>query len=285
MAMPSSRAARMTRTAISPRLAIRIFCSTAVNVGGVTDQGANAPQAGRHDWPARWPAEATTATVDGWTIEYVEITGSTNTDLLADAADRPNRSVRATGHQTAGKGRLDRRWDAPPGSNLLVSILFHTVPAHPSELTRRVALAAVAAAADVAGVEVSLKWPNDLLVGEAKLAGILAERNAAGSVVVGMGLNIGWAPEGAARLGDSIAPFDMLVALLTAYDRLPADVTDLYRDSLRTLGRQVRVELPADAVLEGTATGVEADGRLVVLDVCGLTHRLAAGDVVHLRTV
>ena len=50
-------------------------------------------------------------------------------------------------HQTAGRGRLDRRWDAPPGANLLVSILFHDVPAHPSELTRRVALAAVDACA------------------------------------------------------------------------------------------------------------------------------------------
>ena len=251
----------------------------------MTDQGANAPRAARDAAPARWPAEGSTARIGSWTVEHVEETGSTNTDLLADAADRPDRSVRATSHQTAGKGRLDRRWDAPPGSNLLVSILFHTVPEHPSELTRRVALAAVAAAREVAGVAVSLKWPNDLLVGESKLAGILAERNAAGSVVVGMGLNIGWAPDGAARLGDGVAPFDVFVALLAAYDRLPDDVTDLYAANLRTLGRQVRVELPGDAVLEGTATGVEADGRLVVLDVCGITHRLAAGDVVHLRTV
>jgi BirA family biotin operon repressor/biotin-[acetyl-CoA-carboxylase] ligase len=250
----------------------------------VTDQGANAPQAARPAGPDEWPAEGSTVRIGDWTVEHVEVTGSTNTDLLATAADRPDRSVRVTAHQTAGKGRLDRRWDAPPGSNLLVSMLFHTVPEHPSELTRRVALAAVAAARDVAGVEVTLKWPNDLLVDEAKLAGILAERNAAGSVVVGMGLNIGWAPEGAARLGDGVAPLDVLVALLAAYDALPADVDEPYRKHLRTLGRQVRVELPGDAVLEGTATGVEPDGRLVVLDACGLTHRLAAGDVVHLRT-
>ena len=190
--------------------------------------------------------------------------------------------MRAAGHQTEGKGRLDRRWDAPPGVNLLVSILFHAVPEEPGELTRRVGLAAIDACREVAGVEVVLKWPNDLLVGEHKLAGILAEQSASGSVVVGLGLNVGWAPDGAARLGDAIAPLDVLRAVLTAYDRLPADITERYRDALSTLGRRVRVEL-ADGALEGTATDVEPDGRLVIIDACAVTHRLAAGDVVHVR--
>lgn len=218
----------------------------------------------------------------GWTVERVAETGSTNADLLATAADRPHHSVLVADHQTAGRGRLDRRWDAPAGDNLLVSILFHDVPPHPSELTRRVALAAVDACRAVAGVDVALKWPNDLLVGDAKLAGILAERNAAGAVVVGMGLNVGWAPEGAARLGPPHTPADVLAALLTAYDALPADTHERYRAALGTLGRQVRIELPS-GFLEGTATDVEADGRLVVIDTCAVTHRLAAGDVVHLR--
>ena len=72
--------------------------------------------------------------------------------------------------------------------------------------------------------------------------------------------------------------------MLEAYDRLPVDIDAPYRATLGTLGRRVRVELPGGAVLEGTAVDVEADGRLVVLDACGITHRLAAGDVVHLRT-
>ncbi len=187
-----------------------------------------------------------------------------------------------TDHQTAGRGRLDRRWDAPPGTNLLVSLLFHVVPADPVELTRRVALAAMAACRQVAGVEVTLKWPNDLLVGERKVAGILAERGASGVVVVGLGLNVGWCPDGAARLGDGIAPLDVLRALLVAYDALPGDVSRPYRDALGTLGRGVRVELPG-GVIEGVATDVEPDGRLVVVDDRGEAHRLAAGDVVHLR--
>jgi BirA family transcriptional regulator, biotin operon repressor / biotin---[acetyl-CoA-carboxylase] ligase len=251
-------------------LAIRIFVSTAANVGGVTDRAPNAPGAADGAWPP------------GWIVEHVAVTGSTNTDLLASAGERPDRSVVVADHQTAGKGRLDRRWDAAPGANLLVSILFHTVPAHPSELTRRVALAAVDACRRLTGVDVVLKWPNDLLVDERKLAGILAERSVMGDVVVGIGLNVGWCPDGAARLGDGIAPLDVLRELLAAYDRLPADVSDAYRAALVTLGRQVRIEL-ADGVVEGTATDVEADGRLVVLDACAVTHRFAAGDVVHLR--
>src|SRR5262245_52243553 len=182
--MPSSRAARITPTALSPRAAIRIFFSAAAGVGAMDDRGPSVPG------PA-WPP--------GWTVEHVVETGSTNADLIADAAHRPDRSVLFADHQTAGKGRLDRRWDAPPGANLLVSMLFHEVPAQPSELTRRVALAAVAACRELVGVEVRLKWPNDLLVDERKLAGILAERAASGDVVVGIGLNVGWAPDGAAR--------------------------------------------------------------------------------------
>ena len=218
-----------------------------------------------------------------WTVEVVEETGSTNADLLATALERPDRSVLMARHQTAGKGRLDRRWDAPPGANLLVSLLFRELPADPGELMRRVALAAVDACASVAGVGVLLKWPNDLLVGERKLAGILAERHQGGPVVVGIGLNVGWAPEGSARLGDGIDPLDVLHGLLAAYDALPEDVAPRYRAALSTLGQTVRVER-AGGVLEGVATDVEPDGRLVVIDACAVTHRLAAGDVVHLRT-
>lgn len=185
-------------------------------------------------------------------------------------------------HQTAGRGRLDRRWDAPPGANLLASLLFHQVPDEPSNLTRRVGLAAVAAAASVAGVPARLKWPNDVVVGGAKLAGILAQRSAAGSVVVGIGLNVRWAPEGAARLGTDADPLDVLAALLHAYDGLPVDIGPAYRAALVTLGQRVRIERPAD-VLEGTAVDVDPDGRLVVLDDRAVTYRLDVGDVIHVR--
>lgn len=251
---------------------------------------------------ATWPGDAGPEVLvdrlrtlpSGWHVHVVAETGSTNADLLAAARQgAPDRTVVAAAHQTAGRGRLDRRWDAPPGTNLLVSLLFRTVPAHPHELTRRVALAAVMAAAEVARVEAVLKWPNDLLVEGCKLAGILAEAGGArpsgglDHVVVGLGMNVGWAPTGAARLGDGVHPLDVLGAVLTAFDRLPSGSDELhrnYRDALATLGQQVRVE-QASGVLEGRALDVEPDGRLVVLDACATTHRLDTGDVVHLRPV
>jgi BirA family transcriptional regulator, biotin operon repressor / biotin---[acetyl-CoA-carboxylase] ligase len=200
----------------------------------------------------------------GWQVWYVDETGSTNTDLLvacdAGAADR---SVLIAGHQTAGRGRLDRHWEAPPGTNLLVSMLFRVVPDSPAALTQRIGLAAVAAARRVRpDVHVGLKWPNDVLLGGRKLAGILAQRATSGPVVVGLGLNVGWAPDDAACLGGGIAARELLADVLAAYDDLPADVAAPYRASLDTLGAAVRVELPNETF----------EGRAV-----------DAVDVVHLR--
>lgn len=209
-------------------------------------------------------------------------TGSTNSDLIEHHRSLPDRTVLRADHQTAGRGRLDRRWDAPPGSNLLASLLFREVPADPGELMRRVALAAVGAAQTVSEADVDLKWPNDLLVGDRKLAGLLAQRADDGSIVVGIGLNVGWAPDGAAKLGDGADPAQVLAALLAAYGGLPTDVDALYRENLATIGQRVRVELP-DGELIGAAVDVESDGRLVVIDDCALSHRLSIGDVVHLR--
>ena len=224
-----------------------------------------------------WPA--------GWSVSVVEETGSTNADLLVAAAEgAPDRTVLMARHQSAGRGRMDRRWEAPAGANLLVSLLLRDVPEHPHVLTQRVGLAAIAACEEVAGVKPSLKWPNDLLLGGAKLAGVLAQARlgANPAVVVGIGINVGWAPEGAARLGEGIEPAEVLAAMLRAYDALPADIWLPYRKHLDTLGRQVRVEL-SDGEVTGRALDVEPDGRLIVVDECGITHRFAVGDIIHLR--
>jgi BirA family biotin operon repressor/biotin-[acetyl-CoA-carboxylase] ligase len=237
--------------------------------------------AGGFEPPVGWTHVAPPS--PSWSVWRVPVTGSTNADLLAAAAlGAPDRAVLVTDHQTAGRGRLGRTWDAPPGANLLVSILFREVPEPPVALTHRVGLAAIDAVHRVSGTAATLKWPNDVLVHGRKLAGILAQRAPDGPVVVGIGLNVGWAPEGSARIGGSVSPAAVLDALLAAYDALPADVADRYRAALSTLGAAVRVELPSGAV-EGRAIDVEADGRLVVLDACAVTHRIAVGDVVHLR--
>jgi len=238
----------------------------------------------------RWP--------EGWHVTVVASTGSTNADLLAAVATgAPDRSVLIARHQTAGRGRLDRRWEAPPGSNLLMSVLFRRVDDDPHHLVQRLALAARSVAA-AHGVAADLKWPNDLLVADRKLAGVLAEArpepgaqpgSADLAVVVGIGLNVGWAPEGAARLGDDVDPLAVAAEMLAAFDRIdPASMLDEYRSHLATLGRRVRVELATGTpdsphVVEGRALDVEPDGRLVVLDDCAITHRFSVGDVVHLR--
>jgi BirA family biotin operon repressor/biotin-[acetyl-CoA-carboxylase] ligase len=179
---------------------------------------------------------------------------------------------------------LDRQWIAPPGTNLLVSLLFRDVPTHLHQMTQRVALAAAQACHEVAGVSPSLKWPNDLELDGRKLAGVLAQAGGPGPqyVIVGIGLNVRWAPDGAAKLGEEHDPAAVLEAMLVAYDELPADITPAYKVALATIGQSVRLELAGSAVV-GRALDVLADGRLVVLDECGVTHRFDTGDVIHLR--
>ena len=229
-------------------------------------------------------------------MRHVTETASTNADLIdaVVAGNATNRTVLVADHQTAGRGRLDRRWDAPPGVNLLVSIMVAPIPAISVESTHRVGLAAVAAVrrfVDAAHEPaVGLKWPNDVLIGDRKVAGILAQRvPAADAVVVGLGLNVGWAPDGAAAIGAYSSgapptPADVLAAVLEELAALPDDVRALYRNSLVTIGEQVRVELPGDVTpLHGRAVDVDDAGRLGVVDADGVRHDLEVGDVVHVR--
>ena len=225
-----------------------------------------------------------------WHVHYTDETGSTNADLLSMArGGAPTGTVLRAGHQTAGRGRLGRSWTAPPGANLLVSILLRPERGPSFWDTATVALAAASACRRTAGVQPLLKWPNDLLVGDRKLAGVLAEADG-GAVVVGLGLNVGAAPppEVAARavaLGDLVVdppePGALLDAVLQALDPLlelePAALRERWVAAAGTIGRIVRVEQPGGD-LRGTATGITDDGALIVDG--GAVH---AGDVIHLR--
>ncbi len=168
------------------------------------------------------------------------------------------------------------------------------LPLVPVEVTHRVGLAAVAAVRRFVDPEVAvavgLKWPNDVLIGDRKLAGILAQRvPGRDSVVVGLGLNVGWAPDGAVSVAQvataaTVTPALLLHAVLQEFDALSDDVARRYRDALFTIGRSVRVELPGAAeALEGQAIDVDESGRLVVVDAAGQRHELDVGDVVHVR--
>lgn len=234
-----------------------------------------------------------------WLIQTVSETGSTNADLMASGLlGAPDRSVLRADFQSAGRGRLDRTWEAPRGANLLVSLLFRTIPTHLHALTQAVALSGVIAARELCGVHATLKWPNDILVGDNKLSGILAQ--AAGVdetgrvpfVVVGIGCNLSWAPPGAASLASCgwsrvVTPEEFLAAMLPEIDKfLLLDDNakhETYLAHLSTVGTLVRVEMPNGEHIVGRAMTVEPDGRLVVLDDCAITHRIDTADVVHLR--
>jgi BirA family biotin operon repressor/biotin-[acetyl-CoA-carboxylase] ligase len=131
---------------------------------------------------------------------------------------------------------------------------------------------------------IGIKWPNDLLIGDRKLAGILAEADA-GAVVVGIGINVGWAPPGAVCLGltSDDGRGRLLAALLTNLERWCDhwdDVASAYQDRCATVGRRVRLELPDGTSVIGRATAVEADGGLCVATEDG-TFTFHAADVIH----
>jgi BirA family transcriptional regulator, biotin operon repressor / biotin---[acetyl-CoA-carboxylase] ligase len=231
----------------------------------------------------------------GWHVRRVAQTGSTNADMVAAAGGgAPHHSVLVADYQTTGRGRLDRSWDAAPGANLLTSLLFRpdVSPDRPiQQYTHMVGLAARAACAKLGATDVDMKWPNDLLVDDRKLAGILAQGDHE-FVVVGIGLNVAWAPEEATTLrvvtrNDALEPLDVLAQMLAEIDRLESLTVDsLHREyvkGLSTIGREVRIEMLNGNFVEGRAIDVDGGGRLVVRDSADVTHRIEVGDVIHLR--
>ncbi|MHB8681160.1 MAG: biotin--[acetyl-CoA-carboxylase] ligase [Acidimicrobiales bacterium] len=225
--------------------------------------------------------------------------------------------VAVADHQTAGRGRLGRRWETPPETNLLVSVLLS--PALPPDelhlCSAAVALSAVEACHVLTGVEASLKWPNDLVVDGRKLAGVLAESVAepgdggARAVVVGIGVNVAWPPaeddvafgrvpaelrQGATSLArEARRPVDrgeLLDRLLQALDGRAGALDDVagrrrlaaeYRSRCGTVGEEVVVTLPAGEI-RGRAADISVEGHLLV-DTGACLTTVTAGDVVHVR--
>jgi BirA family transcriptional regulator, biotin operon repressor / biotin---[acetyl-CoA-carboxylase] ligase len=246
------------------------------------------------------------------TVEVTEVTGSTNADLLARAdAGEPEGAVLVAEEQNAGRGRLGRTWAAPPRAALTFSVLLRpaTVPrARLGWLPLLAGVAVAAAVRTVAAVDTQLKWPNDVLAGPGKLAGILAEASG-DAVVIGIGVNVSTGPaelpppgpgalpatslaiEGATTVDRAALLAGILAGLERRYRAWSAASGDPERSGLRaeytsscgTLGRRVRVELPGGRVLDGQAARVDADGRLLVSVPSGADLPVAAGDIVHLR--
>jgi BirA family transcriptional regulator, biotin operon repressor / biotin---[acetyl-CoA-carboxylase] ligase len=231
-------------------------------------------------------------------IRWFTCIDSTNRYLLSE---RPavEGVVAVADEQTAGRGRHGRTWTARPGAALLVSVLLR--PQMSADRLHLVTLAAAVAATDalgtVAGLDARIKWPNDIVVGDRKLAGILAEGDGERTVVVGMGMNVraDAFPSALADVATAVdlvsdRPVDrveLVVAWLRAFDTQldrTAAVVDAAAARSATLGRQVRVELARTQVC-GLASRLTDEGFLVVLTDEGSEHVLTAGDVIHLRRV
>jgi len=230
---------------------------------------------------------------DGWRVEVLERAGSTNA-VVADrarAGEQPGLVVVAE-QQTAGRGRLDRTWASPPRAGLTFSVLVSPdLPAAQwTWLPLMSGLAVALALREQAGVEAVLKWPNDVLLGDRKVCGVLAELVGPDAVVVGIGLNVTTRTdelpdERATSLqlaGAATTDRDTLLrAVLRALRRTtsdPAAARHGYRELCSTLGAAVRVELPGRPAVQGTATEVDDTGALVVGGVA-----YGAGDVEHVR--
>ncbi|MGV9525069.1 MULTISPECIES: biotin--[acetyl-CoA-carboxylase] ligase [Streptomyces] len=248
-----------------------------------------------------------------WTsLEVVESTGSTNTDLAGRARTGAvgEGAVLVAEEQTAGRGRLERTWTAPPRSGLFLSV--HLEPGDiPVERWGWVPLlAGVAAAtglAKSAGVDMSLKWPNDLLVsveGEERKAGGILGEFAGDGIVVGLGINVSLRADelpaptaGSLALAGAVSTDreTLLRAVLRSledwYGRWKAAGGDAAASGLQaayaagcaTLDRTVRAELPGGKSLVGETVAIDGDGRLVLSTEGGLQQPVSAGDIVHLR--
>ena len=236
-------------------------------------------------------------------VETVPETGSTNADLLLRTDEKG--LVLTAQHQTAGRGRLDRTWEAPSGVNLLFSAVVHLAgPAERTPLVTPALALALVKALKVLAVEAQVKWPNDVLLSAGgKVAGILAQGTPHDpqTVIVGMGCNIGWplnddGPPGATSLAaakaNNVDPIGLLVQILVAFEEQlkmleAANGDELLRQELlecsATIGQQVRVEQSAGD-LTGRAVDLKTSGELVIENAEG-HHVVSVGDVIHLRAL
>jgi BirA family biotin operon repressor/biotin-[acetyl-CoA-carboxylase] ligase len=240
-------------------------------------------------------------------LDVVAETGSTNADLVsrAMAGEEIDGAVLLAEHQTGGRGRNGRQWAALPGAQILLSVGVAT-HAVPTDMWGWLPLAAGVAVADavsaVSDIDARLKWPNDVLAGDGKLAGVLAEAvPMRACIVLGIGVNVtlrsAEVPDvGIAsllELGVRAPDRDRLLQRLLLelgsrieeWRQMGASSSTLiadYRARSATIGTRVCATLPGERRIVGLARDVDDQGRLVI-EVDGQPTTISAGDVVHLR--
>ena len=253
-------------------------------------------------------------------LDYVASTGSTNTDLIAVAAERGDLSVLVAGHQSAGRGRsTGRQWASPEGSSLAISVLLRPTSGlrasalRPNSFGWLPLLAGLAMARAVGqfipASEVAVKWPNDVLVNEHKISGILSELLPdLSGVVIGAGINIRQNQDELpietatslalelARLGETSEPSNdkVLAAYLGELRTLYSRFVDAGGDAVTlreevaercgSIGRRVRAIMPGDHEVTGNGVGLDETGRILIQpDGARELFAVSAGDIVHLR--
>jgi len=233
-----------------------------------------------------------------WRVSVVEVTGSTQDDIALLVANNKATSgeVLATEYQTAGRGRLERKFDAPASSALMFS--FYIEPSREksdwSFLTLLTGLSAVFTLTQLDPTSVpNLKWPNDILLGDGKVGGIIAQVTGNG-VIIGVGINVGMTKEElpvshATSLAlNQFSHLDrnlILSSFLTTFEELfqrwqsGEDLRHLYTEACATIGNEIRIELPGGTHKNGKAIGITPAGELILED----GSRVTVGDIVHLR--
>jgi len=238
----------------------------------------------------------------GRRAEFHAELGSTNTRAMELAeAGAPDGTLVLAERQTAGRGRLGRRWHAPAGSSLLMSLVLRPAlaPRQAQRMTMVCSLAAVEAIERLTGLRAAIKWPNDVYIGERKVGGVLTELGLQGEalryVVVGMGLNVNFDPDQlqnvmapatslSAEVGRLVPRLPLLAAILEGverrYERMRAGWSPHveWETHLLTRGRRVSVGTE-EGTFDGLAEGVDEDGALIVRRDDGALVRVLAGDV------
>jgi BirA family transcriptional regulator, biotin operon repressor / biotin---[acetyl-CoA-carboxylase] ligase len=239
-------------------------------------------------------------------FEFLEQTGSTNKDLLARSNELPEFYVLATDFQSAGRGRMERTWVANPGSSVMASVLLRPGVAGQGFISWIPLITALAIRNTLKsqGLEAKVKWPNDVLIENKKVSGILSEASQdLAVVVVGFGLNVSQSESdlpvetatslalaGSKSLDRDLLLSEIITELRNIYGQL-ASGGDVSSSGLResmieasaTIGQKVRVEFPDGSNLIGEAIDLDQQGRLLVKTATA-THTVSAGDVLHLRT-